>query len=124
MMAWTKFKAQPVDFDGHTKKQCETLGITYQKCFDSKRERIRYLELVERLERGEIQFLLIHPTKLYPFRVNGVLISSYTPDFTYFEDGVYIVEDVKSEISAKLSDYIMRKKLMLALYDIKIREVF
>lgn len=47
----------------------------------------------------------------------------YTADFTYIDkNGVYIVEDVKSDFTRKEKDYILRRKLMLHVYGIKILE--
>ena len=66
---------------------------------------------------GEIQIIELHPK--YKLVVNGVLIGRYTADFMYYENGCTIVEDVKG---VKTRDYILRKKLMKALYGIEIRE--
>lgn len=47
----------------------------------------------------------------------------YTADFTYIdEDGDYIVEDTKSDITRKQADYVLRRKLMLDRLGIKIKE--
>jgi len=46
----------------------------------------------------------------------------YTADFVYERDGVTIVEDVKSDYTRKEKDYILRRKLMLHVYGIKIVE--
>ena len=37
----------------------------------------------------------------------------YTCDFVYKENGIYVMEEFKSEMTAKLQDYVLRKKLML-----------
>ena len=48
----------------------------------------------------------------------------YTADFVYtLSNGVEVVEDVKSEYTRKEKDYIIRRKLMLWRYGIKIIEV-
>lgn len=48
----------------------------------------------------------------------------YTADFVYIdEDGNEVVEDVKSDYTRKEKDYVIRRKLMLFLKHIKIREI-
>lgn len=48
----------------------------------------------------------------------------YTADFTYYDDqGKLVVEDVKSAYTAKLPDYVLRRKLMLFIHGIKINEI-
>ena len=46
----------------------------------------------------------------------------YTADFVYVRDGVTIVEDCKSEITRKEADYVLRRKLMLHVHNIRILE--
>ena len=46
----------------------------------------------------------------------------YTADFVYIEDGVKVVEDCKSEYTRKEADYILRRKLMLHVHNIRILE--
>lgn len=46
----------------------------------------------------------------------------YVADFVYTENSKLIVEDVKSPITRKNKEYIIKKKLMLYLHGIKIRE--
>lgn len=46
----------------------------------------------------------------------------YTADFVYVRDGVTVVEDVKSEITRKEPDYVLRRKLMLHVWGIRIME--
>lgn len=91
-------------------------GIT----FDSKREAARYLELKTLLRAGQITDLRCQVR--YQLVVNGVKIGSYRADFCYQENGQEVVEDVKSAATKALRDYRLRKKLMLALYGIEIRE--
>jgi hypothetical protein len=92
--------------------------------FDSKKEAKRYGEL-KLLERtGNIWNLVLQPS--FPCRVNGHLICTYRADFAYDEKQqdriVRVVEDVKSPITRRLREYIHKKKLVFALYDITIRE--
>ncbi len=47
---------------------------------------------------------------------------AYIADFVYKENGKTVVEDTKSE-ATKTKDYIIKRKLMLYVHGIKIREV-
>ena len=96
-------------------------GIT----FDSKKEANRYSELVllERagkihsLER-QVKFELI-PSQ----RIDGKVVERachYVADFVYQENGKTIVEDTKGY---KTKDYIIKRKLLLFLKGIRIKEV-
>ena len=97
-------------------KKTEVDGIV----FDSKKESRRYLELKLLEREGEISNLELQPK--YEFKVNGVRIGSYKPDFRYLDsDGQLVVEDCKSPAS-KTTAYRLRKKMMLALHSIEIRE--
>jgi hypothetical protein len=46
----------------------------------------------------------------------------YTADFVYIQDGAKVVEDCKSEITRKEADYVLRRKLMLHVNGIRIKE--
>lgn len=46
----------------------------------------------------------------------------YTADFVYYENGQLVVEDVKSEVTRKEADYVLRRKLMLHVHGIRIKE--
>jgi hypothetical protein len=46
----------------------------------------------------------------------------YTADFVYYENGQLVVEDVKSDITRKEADYVLRRKLMLHVHGIRIKE--
>lgn len=47
----------------------------------------------------------------------------YTADFVYRDkDGNEVVEDVKSEVTRKEADYVLRRKLMLHVHGIRIKE--
>lgn len=112
-------------------------GIT----FDSKHEAYRYQELKAMQEAGIIQdlrlqvkFVLI-PTQreesaeVYKSGKNkgkpklGNVIEkecSYYADFVYIENGILVVEDAKG---MRTKDYIIKRKLMLKEYGIRVREV-
>jgi len=88
--------------------------------FPSKREAARYRELRILVKAGQIQDLRMQVK--YPLVVNGVKIGRYTSDFEYEENGCHVVEDVKSPATKKARDYALRKKLMLAIHGIEIKE--
>ena len=98
-----------------------------QGAFDSKKERERWNEL-RLLERaGAITKLQRQvPFEIIPSQYrDGKCIeraAKYIADFTYYENGELVVEDVKSEITRKNKDYILKRKLMLEKHNIRIRE--
>lgn len=85
--------------------------------FDSKKEAKRWgdLRLMENM------MLITGIQRQVKFKLVGCY---YLADFVYFdvEKKTWIVEDVKSEITKKLSTYRIKKKQMKALYDIEINE--
>lgn len=89
--------------------------------FDSTKESRRYLELRGRQMAGEISDLRFQ--REYELIVNGEHIASYLADFEYKENGELIVEDVKSKATRKIPVYRIKMKLMMALYNIKIKEM-
>ncbi|MBQ6570642.1 MAG: DUF1064 domain-containing protein [Clostridia bacterium] len=96
-------------------------GIT----FDSKKEAERYAEL-RLLERaGEIRNLRRQVRfQLVPKQYDGKKCVerevTYIADFVYGQDGKTVVEDTKG---VKTKDYIIKRKLMLQKYGIRIKEV-
>ena len=102
----SKYHAQPTVVDGLR--------------FDSKREAARWRELVILERAGEITTLLRQvPFVLIDKSEHGPAIKYYA-DFTYMENGRYIVEDVKG---VKTDVYKIKKRLMAERYGITIREV-
>ena len=119
----TKYRSKPTEVD----------GIVFQ----SKKEAKRWLELKAMKERGEIynlsrqvKFLLIDAQR-EPDTVGarggikkGKLLereAAYIADFTYRDvEGNLIVEDTKG---VKTTDYVLKRKLMLERYGIRIREI-
>lgn len=109
----------------------------YGMTFDSMKEARRYGELLLLEQAGEIselrtqvRFVLI-PTQYeqkWDSRLNvtlkGKLLErecAYVADFVYRgKDGLTVVEDTKGY---KTKDYIIKRKLMLWRYNIRIREV-
>lgn len=99
-------------------------GIT----FDSQKEARRWQEL-KLLERaGEISDLQRQvPYIIIPAQrdENGKLIERecrYVADFVYTENGKTVVEDTKST-ATKTPEYIIKRKLLLEKFGIRIREV-
>jgi hypothetical protein len=87
--------------------------------FDSQREYQRWCELNVLQRAGEISGL--HRQVSYDLRVNGVLICRYVADFVYANaGGVIVVEDVKG---VRTGVYLLKKKLMKALYETEIQEI-
>lgn len=100
--------------------------------FDSRKEANRYCELKLLQQAGKITDLrrqvryLIIPTQYDETGEYGEIgaclerSANYTADFVYHENGKLVVEDVKG---MKTDDYILRRKLMLQVYGIRIKEV-
>lgn len=110
-------------------------GIT----FDSKKEYRRYCELILLEKAGHIQNLELQKVyELIPaqyetferYGKNGNRLKDgsrciekacvYKADFVYTENGKTVVEDTKG---FKTKDYIIKRKLMLHIHGIRIREV-
>lgn len=107
--------------------------------FDSKKEYRRYRELLLMEKAGlisdlqrQVKFLLI-PTQYEHFKrygKNGKELTpgkrvvekecSYYADFVYTENGRDVVEDTKG---VRTPEYIIKRKLMLHIHRIRIREV-
>lgn len=117
----SKYRSKKIEVDGMT--------------FDSRKEYRRWCEL-SLLERAgkitdlqrQIKYVLI-PTQYEPPTVgkNGALKrgkviereTSYVADFVYTENGNPVVEDVKG---FKTEAYKIKRKLMLAVHGIRIKE--
>lgn len=110
--------------------------------FDSKREAIRYRQLLTLQKAGEIsdlkrqvEFLLIpnqyaieekYSKSGKRLKDKQILLErkvSYISDFTYLDkDHNLIVEDVKSKVT-KTPEFIIKKKLMLFIHKIEVKIV-
>lgn len=108
--------------------------------FDSKKEYKRFLELQKMEEAGEItdlkrqvEFVLIpaqcEVIERYSEKTGKRLKDgkktieqkcSYYADFTYIKNGELIVEDTKG---MRTTDYIIKRKLMLFVHQLKINEI-
>lgn len=122
-MRKNKYHARKVTVDGIT--------------FDSRKEadRWRELQLLERAGKitelkRQVPFLLIPTQREFcgeidsngRFKKGKVLERkcSYYADFVYMQDGKQIVEDAKGK---RTDEYVIKRKLMLFLQGIRIREV-
>ena len=98
--------------------------------FDSQKERRRYQELLLLQKIGEIKDLKKQVAfELIPTQKNnatGRVVErgvKYIADFTYTDRyGNFIVEDTKSP-ATKTDAYIIKRKLMLFVHNIKIKEL-
>lgn len=94
--------------------------------FDSKKEYARWKQLKALQDMGKIKDLRRQvPYELIPHaKQDGKVIEravNYYADFEYItEDGLKVVEDAKG---LRTSDYIIKRKLMLYIHGIRIREV-
>ena len=92
-------------------------GITFQ----STKEARRYQDLLIQYQVGDIKDLRTqHEFEIW---VNDQHICSYFADFTYYRDGEFVVEDVKSKITRKKETYRLKFKLMMAVRGIEIQEI-
>ena len=87
-------------------------------CFRSKKEAEHYRVLKSQHEAGHIHILKCHPS--WVLTVNGVFIAKYFADFSYVRNGMFVVVDVKGKVEAL---YLMKKRLLKALYGIEVQEV-
>lgn len=104
-------------------EKIEVDGIKY----DSKKEAKRADELKRLEEAGAIKNLerqkkyVLQPS--FKFLGKTIRDISYVADFVYEEDGRLVVEDVKSPITRKNPVYRLKKKMMMYVHQIEIREV-
>ena len=111
----SKYNNRKVELDGFT--------------FDSQKEARRYTELKLLVRVGEISelelqksFVLVESVK-FNNEPRAKPAIRYVADFAYMENGVMIVEDVKSKATKSLPVYRMKKHLMKSIHDIEINEI-
>lgn len=85
--------------------------------FASKKEANRYKELSFLMRVGKITDLTMQVK--FPLVVNGIKVCDYIADFVYTENGIKVVEDTKG---VRTHVYLIKKKLMKAIYGISIVE--
>lgn len=100
------------------------------KTFDSIKEATRFRELTLLRAKGYISDLKCQvPFILIPKQRNALgkteICVRYVADFVYMdiEMNCSVVEDVKSDVTRKLPVYVIKRKLMLQVHGITIREV-
>lgn len=106
----SKYRAKKVEVDGIR--------------FDSRKEAERYKKLRILQATGEISDLQLQVKfELIPSqRSDGRVIEravTYVADFTYLCNGVFVVEDVKG---LRTPEYVIKRKLMLYIHGIRIKE--
>ena len=100
----------------HNIKTTTSDGITH----DSRKEANRWCEL-KLLERaGKIKHLQRQVKYHLIPKQDGEREVCYIADFVYNEDGKLVVEDTKGKRTA---DYIIKRKLMLWIHGIRIKEI-
>jgi hypothetical protein len=67
-------------------------------------------ELIPRQSKMVVKHLKTKDKMVEKFLENPAI---YTCDFMYMENGVYVVEDVKSAFTRTEKDYVLRRKLMV-----------
>lgn len=92
-----------------------------RKVFDSETEFRRFLALKAEQAAGLI-FALRTQVRYWLHAKGGGRVTSYRADFTYVRNGRLVVEDVKSEHTAKMPRWKMVKRWMLAEYQIEVTE--
>lgn len=114
--------------------------VVGSEVFDSKKEFNRYLELKQMQDSGQISNLerqvkyVLIPSQYVQgyYDTRGKYIKKrkclerelgYYADFQYIKDGQVVVEDVKSPMTRKLAAYVIKRKLMLSVHGIQIKEV-
>lgn len=124
-------KLNPHLFPEHQPKKSKRAKYNNEKVewkgevFDSRKEYQRYRELLLLQKQGiigqlrrQVKYLLIEANETER-KVE------YWADFVFIwtDTGIEDVEDVKSDATRKLSTYIIKRKLMLSVHGIKIKEV-
>lgn len=110
-MAMSKYRSRKITKDGMT--------------FDSQKEYRRFCELSLLQKAGKVTDLQMQVKfELIPSqRIDGKVVErpcTYVADFVYMENGKRVVEDTKG---FKTKDYIIKRKLMLHVHGIRIKEV-
>ena len=89
-------------------------GIKFHSLKEAKR--YRDLKLLEKAK--SISCLTLQPR--YDMMINNIFCGFYKADFSYIENGVMVIEDVKG---MRTPVYRIKKKIIEALYTITINEI-
>ena len=120
----TKRNAPGISRNKYGAKKCQLDNITFDSIAEARRwQELRYLTRAGIIKdvRRQVPFVLIPAQKDETGRVIERAVV-YRADFVYTEDGKMVVEDVKSE-ATKTREYIIKRKLMLYMCGIRIKEV-
>ena len=120
----TKRNAQGISKNKYGAKKCQLDNMTFDSIAEARRwQELRYLTRAGIIKdvRRQVPFVLIPAQKDETGRVIERAVV-YRADFVYTEDGKTVVEDVKSE-ATKTREYIIKRKLMLYMCGIRIKEV-
>ena len=120
----TKRNAPGISRNKYGAKKCQLDNITFDSIAEARRwHELRYLTRAGIIKdvRRQVPFVLIPAQKDETGRVIERAVV-YRADFVYTEDGKTVVEDVKSE-ATKTREYIIKRKLMLYMCGIRIKEV-
>ena len=109
----------------YNNRRVELGGFT----FDSQKEARRYSELKLLVRVGKISdlelqkaFVLAESVK-FSGETRAKPAVRYIADFAYIENGVMVVEDVKSVATKSLPVYRLKKHLMKSVHGIEIKEI-
>ena len=90
------------------------------RTFDSKKEYRRYCQLKAWQDQGIISglecqktFVLVEKFEYRGLKMNGV---AWIADFYYFNGQEWVAEDVKSPVTRKKAEYVIKKKLFMLKY--------
>ena len=97
-----KYGARKVKYDGYI--------------FDSKVERLRYIELISLERSGQISGLEVHPKFIlqpsFSYMGKHIRAITYTADFKYTENKMLVVEDVKGGRATMTEAFNIRWKIV------------
>ena len=127
----------PISNSKYGNKKVTFQGIT----FDSKKELQRYMVLLDAQRMGKItdlerqvKFELIpaiteeyveHLKTKDKVKTRTIQLAiTYTCDFIYKKNDELVIEDVKASKAMLTKEYCLKKKMMLAIHGLQIREVY
>ena len=106
------------EIDVKTETKYKSIAVTIDGIyFRSTKEGKRYIQLRFKQKMGFISDLKLQVG--FELITDGILIEKYIADFTYIENGEYVVEDTKGK---KTSDYKRKRKWMKNVLGIEIKE--
>ena len=110
-------------YRGKKNKYGNKKTVIGNEVYDSRKEARRYLDLKILEEQGKISDLQKQVKfELIP-KQDGERAVRYYADFTYMQNGELVVEDVKSPVTRENGMYVMKRKLMLYIHGIRIKEI-